>query len=294
MKVRCIIIAGGLNSQNVEIITGDLGNRQLQPLWKNFYRTPMALHDGEILLFGNERYELELQCFKLSKKFVHDFVHNFNEVKKYRRIFAVVTTEKATFLFGVLTKSSIYQPGWSSQTYEYLPKGSTTWQEGKNPIPRGILSGCAIAIKSDQEILLIGDRKRILSFNTSDHTFKVLPTRLHVDRSSGSRCAFIPGTNKVIITGGTSISTEIFNIEDGSITMGSRMNFARCNHGIGLITVNDEDRLAVFGGSYDGTNSVEIYNTRTGKWEISDIKLKEPTSGFGYLSLRLSDILPKL
>ena len=285
MKVRCIIIAGGLNSQNVEIITGDLGNRQLQPLLKKFYRTPMALHDGEILLFGNGRYELELQCFKLSKKFSNHFV---NKVKKYRRIFAVVTTEKATFLFGAWINSS------RSQTYEYLPKGSTIWQEGKNPIPGGIESGCAIAIKSDQEILLIGDRKRILSFNTSDHTFKVLPSRLHVDRSSGSRCAFIPGTNKVIITGGTSISTEIFNIEDGSITMGSRMNFARCDHGIGLITVNDEDRLAVFGGSYDGTNSVEIYNTRTGKWEISDIKLKEPTSGFGYLSLRLSDILPKL
>ena len=89
MKVRCIIIAGGLNSQNVEIITGDLGNRQLQPLWKKFYRTPMALHDGEILLFGNEHHENELQCFKLSKKFSD---HTVNKVKKYRRTSTTLTT----------------------------------------------------------------------------------------------------------------------------------------------------------------------------------------------------------
>ena len=97
-----------------------------------------------------------------------------------------------------------------------------------------------------------------------------------------SKCAFIPGTNKVIITGGDADtnSTEIFNTEDGSITMGSPMNSKRSDHGIGLITVNDEDRLAVFGGSYDDT-SFEVYNTQTGTWEKTDIKLKEPTSNFG-------------
>ena len=49
---------------------------------------------------------------------------------------------------------------------------------GKIEIPGGFEDGCAIAIKSDQEIWLIGGfrtGKRILSFDVESHTFKVLP-----------------------------------------------------------------------------------------------------------------------
>ena len=45
---------------------------------------------------------------------------------------------------------------------------------------------------------------------------------------------------------------------------------------MGVVTINGEERLAVFGGS-DGNNdldSVELYNTQTEKWETTDIKLK--------------------
>ena len=49
---------------------------------------------------------------------------------------------------------------------------------GKIEIPGGFEDGCAIAIKFDQEIWLIGGfrpGKRILSFDVESHTFKVLP-----------------------------------------------------------------------------------------------------------------------
>ena len=91
-------------------------------------------------------------------------------------------------------------------------------------------------------------------------------------------------------------STEVFNPEDGSITMGSPMNIGRFGHGIGLITIDDEDQLAVFFGGYDRAgkiDSVEVYNTKTGEWKITDITLKKHPDA-GYLSLRLGDILPKL
>ena len=100
-----------------------------------------------------------------------------------------------------------------------------------------------------------------------------------------------------MITGGYSDdyldSTEILDTEGGSVTMASPMNSKRYGHGMGVITINGNDRLAVFGG-FDGRNSldsVELYNTETEKWEISDLKLSEARSGFSCLTVKLGDIL---
>ena len=78
--------------------------------------------------------------------------------------------------------------------------------------------------------------------------------------------------------------------------MTSPMNSKRCSHGMGIITVNGEDRVAVFGG-YDGgkkLDSVEIYNIKTEKWEMADIKLSEAKWGFSFLTIKLGDILSQL
>ena len=105
---------------------------------------------------------------------------------------------------------------------------------GKIEIIGGFSEGCAIAVKSVQEIWLIGGdgtEKRILSFNVNDHTFQLLPFQLNVGRC-GHRCAFIPNTNKIMITGGYNDdvldSTEILDTEGGSVTMiASPMNSKR-------------------------------------------------------------------
>ena len=172
------------------------------------------------------------------------------------------------------------------------------WIMGKIEIPGGFEDGCAVAIKSDQEIWLIGSfrtGKRILSFDVESHNFKVLPFQLNVGWRS-HRCAFIPNTNKIMVTGGGNddflYSTEILDPEDGSVTMASPMNSKRVYHGIGIITVNGEDRLAVVGGSDGRTqlDSVELYNTQTEKWEMTDFKLSEAKCGFGFLTIKLGDI----
>ena len=100
------------------------------------------------------------------------------------------------------------------------------------------------------------------------------------------RCAVIPNTKKIIITGGHGNtgyldSVEVLDIEDGSVSMASPMNSKRRNHGIGVVNINGKDRITVFGG-HDGGNaldSVEFYNTLTDKWEMSDLKLSE-TKGY--------------
>ena len=91
-------------------------------------------------------------------------------------------------------------------------------------------------------------------------------------------------------------STEVLDIEDGSISMASPMNSKRYGHSMGVVTINGKDRLAVFGG-HDGRtrlDSVEFYNTQTERWETSAFKLSEAKSYFGFLTAKLGDILSQL
>ena len=91
-------------------------------------------------------------------------------------------------------------------------------------------------------------------------------------------------------------STEILDTENESVLMANPLNFKRGNHGMDIVTINGEDRLAVFGGINNKTylDSVEFYNTQTEKWETSDIKLKEPKIACWNLTIKLGDIMSKL
>ena len=254
----------------------------------------MVLHNGTILFCGgriNPR-----QCFQLNQ----GTWKKHSTLGEERYLSSAVSTQTATFLFGGT---------FSKTTYEYLPKDSTTWQEGKIEIPRGFYHGCAIAVKSEQEIWLIGGvrtEKRILSFNVKDHTFQELPFQLGSLGRFGHKCTFIPNTNKIIVTGGAlrynnlfgkgiKTSTEIIDTEDGDVTMiSSSMNICRAYHGMGVVTINGQDQLVVFGGRNDQgekLNSVEIYNIKTEKWENAEIKLNEPQGNFGFLTIKLSDVI---
>ena len=71
------------------------------------------------------------------------------------------------------------------------------------------------------------------------------------------------------------------------------LNFPRFMHGIGIVTINDEEKLAVFGGLGDSWNkldNVEFYDTKTKTWETSDITLKEPNWAFASLTFKPSDL----
>ena len=292
-NVSCVITAGGYQNMTatsrVEVLTGDFGNKRLQNLPHVIVHSSMSLHNGTILLSGgitNLRHCLQLNNGTWKEH------SNFGD---FRISPSVVATETATFLFGGDTLH---------KTYEYLPKNSSTWLKGMNDIPGGFWLGCAIAVKSEKEILLIGGietGKRILSFNINDHTFQELPIQLNVARY-GQKCAYIPNTNKIIITGGRGNdvslldSSEILDTTDGCITMASKLNSKRCNHGMGVITFNGDDKLAAFGG-FDGSkelDSVEVYNTKTQKWKTTDLKLNDPKDNFGFLTVRLRDIISNL
>ena len=302
-KVSQIVIAGGYRDTSgiqgvrlgvIEILTGDKPTKLIPDLPENIVdSTSLVLHNGNILLCGGYN---EKKCFILE----HGTWKEHSTLNMKRTFHSIATTQNATFIFGGL---------YSRWTYEYLPRGSKTWIMGKTEIPEGVCHVSAVTVKSEQEILLIGDNrtfdKRILTFNVNDHTFRVLPFKTKASRND-HRCAFIPNTNKVIITGGRNnddilSSTEILDTETGEVTMRNPLNTKRAWHGIGILTINGEDRVAVFGGwdgeirdeKLDRLDSVELYNRKTGKWEVSNIKLKKPKSNFSFLTVKLSDIISK-
>ena len=294
-RIFGIIVAGGYDgssrdgSSSLDFLAGDLGMKQLPDLPHRISASSMVAHNGTILLCGG--WDNSDKCFQFQLD--HGTWKKHSTLNMERALHSIVATQETTFIFG---------GSCSRTTYEYLPKDSTKWLIGKTEIPLGLRSGCAVTVKSEQEIWLIGgwrNGRRILSFNVNDHTFQVLPFKLNL-RRQGHRCAFIPNTNKIMITGGDNVgyldSTEIIDSEDGSVTMGSPMNSRRSGHGMSVVTINEKDRLAVFGG-FDGRsllNSVELYNTETEKWEISDFKLSGAREGSSFLTVKLGDIISNL
>ena len=228
--------------------------------------------------------------------FIHNGIYMHNTAEKCFQLDHGTLTEHSTFnqyrgadssFVSTKTSTFIFGGCFSKDTYEYLPQNSNTWVLGRSQIPGGFQSGCAIAVKSEEEIWLIGGfdtEKRILSFNVKDHIFKELPAKLNIGRWD-HKCAFIPGTKKIMVTGGRDdkrlsapdaingalqASTEIIDTETGKVNMARPMNCKRFNHGIGIITFQAENRLFVFGGygrdPFNSLKIIEFYDTKTQKW----------------------------
>merc|ERR1711902_208642 len=99
----------------------------------------------------------------------------------------------------------------------------------------------------------------------------------------GHRCIQIPGTTKIMV------SAEIIDFESKSVTNTGKMNFKRCLPGIGILTLDGEDKVAILGGSDENNalDSVEVYDQKTQNWKImSDMKLTQAKYSFGFLTVK--------
>ena len=71
------------------------------------------------------------------------------------------------------------------------------------------------------------------------------------------------------------------------------MNYKRTGHGIGILTLDGEDQVAIFGGRHENYvehDSVEVYDQETQKWKMTDIKLSKARCNFGFLTVKRNDI----
>ena len=272
--------------------------KQIPELPKGFEGDFLTMHKKSILIGGRIRNTYTSKCFEL----FHGTWKKHSTLNKERPGATVVTTDMGIFAFG--------GKFGRSKDYEYLPNESTSWKVGKSEIPFRIINDrCyAISIPSDEHIWLIGassnhSMRLILKFNINTHTFQELHIATNKARIH-KRCIIIPGTKKILITGDIKSSiykayktTEILDTENETISEGPSLNIARGNHGIGVVTIDGKDRIAVFGGRTDNgllLDSVEVYNTKTEKWTLSNLRLKKADVFHGNVSLTgkvISDLL---
>ena len=223
-----------------------------------------------------------------------DTISRFNST---RRMSCAATTRHASYIFGG-------KLGKNKASYEYMLASEKIWRKGKMLIPDGLENGCAVTI-SDDEIWLIGgkvgkQKKRVLSFNTTTHNFTNSGFGLKQGRWS-HRCSLMPDKSGVMVTGGTSRSTEIINLKTGKSTVVGSMKKQRALHGIGTLVIDNAPTLVVFGGYAFGIpnqnvsevyhDSFEKYDPRTQKWSIwNEASLKTPRRDFGFATLKPSMI----
>ena len=277
---------GHQTSGRVEILSNEssLTNRTLKDSPKNNNAFPLLIVHGDTLLLCGG-YSTQHNCLKYENGWKEHSILNH-----HRTFSSAATTTNGTFIFGG-------GPGYVGQSFEFLPKNSNMWELGRTQIPVEFDSGCAVEVPEMNAILLIGGWRtetRILKFEIETQEFKVMNMTL-IKKRYHQECARLPDTNVIAITGGAvdkknvHDSTELLNLEENTIIIGSPINTSRWRHGMAVITVDDEDRLAIFGGrdeNGDYLDSVETLNPRSRKWEVmNNLKLKESKEEFGYISL---------
>ena len=231
--------------------------------------------EEEILLCGGRGNEQK--CLELKD---NQWQEEHSNLKNSRRYASAVSMPVGILLFG----------GEDSRTtWEWLPSGTNQWQSGTTIIPGDRFEmGCAVKI-NDKDILLIGGHltyKQVLKFNTNTKAFTNLGDVLNQERSDHA-CALYQ--DKVIITGGrrSDSSTEIINLNDLT-TAYTTGNFVQARYGHGLVVVHVDNKPTVLavGGLGNGIlDSIEMWNPTNETWTMTSMKLTEPKSNFGILSL---------
>ena len=242
-----------LNS--LEVISSDRSDKS------NQFRIPkfpqkiegcfLSLQNGILTSYGGTVNGLPNEtCYQL--KHGSWEAHSSLKTSGYFTSTNMVKTSKAIYVFGADEKSKEVQ---------FLPHNSTNWKTCDEEIPGGFVHGCVVEIKSKGEIWLIGNvgetSNRILSFDLQNHTFKELSTKLIIGRSH-HECLVtkIGNTEVILVTGGHSgpnncireKSVEIINIQTGNVTLSSPLNVYRVGHGMGILNIKNQPKIAVFGG----------------------------------------------
>ena len=167
----------------------------------------------------------------------------------------------------------------------------------KGPLngPKLFRQACAV-VMFNIEIWLIGDDRLIQSFNPMYLTFHTLFCAFNSPRY-GHSCNINPGTQRILITGGfnggTLDTTEIIDIPTLSVTNAAQMKSKRYEHGMGIMTIDGEEKVVAFGVEFGNgvfVDLFEVYHANTNSWELLNINLSEGKNHFGYVTIKEGDI----
>ena len=284
-----VLVVGGSGVYSSEIIAENDSDKMTLPNLPQGVLTlqPTLFNYNNTILFCNDYSCLQL---KLGSSTDTIWAHH-SSLNQFRDESSGVSTNSAIFLFG----------GWhNDEDYEYLEFGTNVWKNGQTLIPTYYDNGCGVAA-SNEQILLIGGHalssyldQWIYSFNTLTNSF----TKLSIELKTGRRnhaCIKIPNTEKILVTGGRTDgygavqnSAEIIDMATQSVTYTGSMNSVRFGHGMGIMTIGNEDKIISFGGHNgdESLDTIEVYHHNTQSWELLENKLSQPKYMFGYLSIK--------
>ena len=251
----------------------------LGKLRKVYPGASLGYHHGDVTLLGANPNRRD--CLKVKET---EYWKKYNMFLVKRTNHASVSTKKGLYVFGGIE---------NCQSYEYLPKDSTTWLMGKNEIPISFRNGCAIYLHGN--IYLIGNwSDQIIKFDVIQETFEVLTTKL-TSKRMWTRCGIIPHSKKIIITGGHDFDgpvdyCEIYDTESGSVTFTKPMKKKRYDHALVTMPLNGKDKIIVFGGRAFSENPQNIEVLDVEKLEWNSIDLDVNNVKFGSVTLDLGKI----
>ena len=146
---------------------------------------------------------------------------------------------------------------------------------------------------SDEEFIIVKIRD-VLKFNIKNQKW-IKWYELKEERIEGQSIIL---DGKLIVTGGCNFitrdlvkSTEIMDLSTGKSWFGGDLNVGRVGFGMAFLYLEGKRRILVFGGkSAEFENpvlfdSIEIWNDETNQWDMSNMKLKEKNSNFGFTSM---------
>ena len=189
--------------------------------------------------------------------------------------------------------------------WQWLPNGTKTWLKGEINPPKYLgredwtfFQACAVKISNNELVIIGGKRKatktkNVWRFNTETRVWTDFGEVLNESRY-GHGCVVFEDI--IIVSGGTHntfspSTTEMIRIKD-FVNLNESLKMKHGRFGHGLVAAHLREQLSIFavgGSGYDGktVDSIEMLNFRNG-WAMSEMKLSEGKSSFGYTTVPTS------
>ena len=281
LEESLILVGGEGTNGSVEV----LGNPDCSSLssslssYDNYAHSSFVTPDDILMTCG--RYRLSKSCFS----YKNNSWEPHSTLLEEREHSPPVSLPMGVFLIGGTGVSS-------SDTTEFLPKGSSTWTTGPVP-PNGAFGSCAVAIGDTQFLLIGGDPfekpDQVIHYNTGTQSWTNWP-RLTQGRLG---CACVRAGNSIIVAGGYNkgtllTSTEVIDVISKSSRVVGHMKYPRAYFAMANVNFNPKVVLALGGETEEWpepSTTVEEWNDDDETWSLASITLSPGRSSFAAVVL---------